>query len=1015
MHRRRRSQQRRGTPNPETLMEYPLHLKTLIAALGFALAGPQTQPTTQAPATRPVLMPEAAAVAETAPPPRADGRAIYLVRFAEEGLLNYRGGIAGLAATANAQAGKFDLRTPAAAAYAAHLRTARDAHVAAMRTALGRDAEITHSYALTQNGIAVALSAADAARVAQLPGVQSVAREGYAAPATMRGPAFIGADTIWNGSATPGHVATRGEGVVIGVLDTGTSLTHPSFADDAACGFDDAHPKLVAADCTRSAGGLCTGPDPEAIPGFGHGLHTASTAAGNTLDATAMPPPALPDGTHMSGVAPCAAIRQYKVCSSMWCADSWVLAGIENAIADRVDVMNFSVSGGSDPWKDADRAFLDAVHAGIFVAGAAGNDGQALSHRGPWMTTVAATSQDRVLVPALTVSAAGAPPLEPIALVPAAKTPLSATLAGKPLKAYAPNPSACDDGGGVPAGTFTDAVAVLLFDPGDPAVQRCLFASGAANAVGAGAVAVLVAYDSFPLQLDVSGAPDVPIYSVPRTGGDTLMRFAAAHTDTRATIAAPPSAVQPDLLAPFSLIGPAPAPLGDLTKPDISAPGVLVYAALDAYSGDYGVESGTSMATPHVAGGAALLRALHADWTPMEIKSALMTTAMDDGMRHDYVTTTPTPWEADEVGSGRIDLSRAALAGLTLDETYERFVAADPAGSGADLKQLNLPALRNTACAVGGCSWTRTVTNRLPVAGSWSTSYRSRYGDAAVSVMPASFSLQPGASQTLTITAQPSATDSANFAFGALAFTETGGAAPEQHFSVAVKAPDAPLPAASCSAGACALQIDNYAGRGYLRSFGSTLRGYPFLWLNRFTPAAADYPFTLTEVQTLFRGVARTGRICAAEGDRFDVYVYRDDDTIPANGATLVAAVRDVAVSAPLGSLQTITLPDGGVRLDGPGDVLIALYWHGGAGSSPATLDTSGLARQRSWIGRVHSEATDAIFTDGFDADGLHGPDLVSEVLQPAAVASGGIDLNFIIRGRGLKADGRVLDLGEDH
>jgi len=992
-------------------MGHPLHLKSLIAALGLALSGPQAGPPAPAPAHAFVVTPEAAPAA-TAPPPRADGRAIHLVRFAEDGLLHYRGGVAGLAATASETARKLDLHAPAAAAYAAYLDATRAAHVAAMRAALGREPEITHSYALTQSGVAVALNADEAARVARLPGVRSVRREAHAAVATMRGPAFIGADAIWSGAATPGHAATRGEGVVIGVLDTGTNGSHPSFADDAACGFDAAHPKLVAVDCTRSAGGLCTGPDPQAIPGFGHGVHTASTAAGDTLDAGAMPPPGLPAGMRMSGVAPCAAIRQYKVCSSMWCADSWVLAGIENAIADRVDVLNFSVDGGTDPWTDADRAFLDAVQAGIVVAAAAGNDGQSLSHRGPWMTTVAATSQDRILVPALAVSAPGAPAQTPIALVPSTTAPAAAPgIADQPLRTYPANPSGCDGGGGVPAGAFADAVAVLVFDPGSTAVRDCLFADAAANAARAGAVALVVAYDSFPQMIDATGAPpELPVYSVARTTGDDLLAFAAAHADALASIEAPPAPVEADLRAPFSLTGPTPAPLADLTKPDIAAPGVLVYAALDAYSGSYGVESGTSMATPHVAGAAALVRALHPDWTPMEVKSALMTTAFDGGRRRDYVGTTPTPWDADDVGSGRVDLGRAALAGLTLDETYERFVDADPGVAAVDPRQLNLASLRDTACPPDGCSWTRTVRNRLGTSASWSASYRSRYGQATVEVSPASFTLAPGATQTLTITARPSPADEASLAFGELVLAEAAGAAPEQHLSVAVKAPDRPLPASSCEAGACTLKVDNYPGRGYVRSFGPAFAGPSFLWLNRFTPAAADYPFTLTQVQTLFRGVARTGRTCAAVGDLFDVYVYQDDDAFPANGARLVAAARNVAVAAPLGTLQTIALPDGGVRLDGPGDVLIALYWHGGVGSSPATLDGSGLARQRSWIGRVHDGSDDALFADGFEA-GLRGPDLVAETLQPVAAASGGVDLNFILRGSGVRADGRPLRL----
>ncbi|MBO9663637.1 S8 family serine peptidase [Dokdonella sp.] len=994
-------------------MAYPLYLKTLTTALGLALAG---APTVTPPAPPLAIEPPPThALAAATPPPRADGRRSYLIRFAEEGLLHYRGGVAGLAATGAEHARKFDVRAPAARAYADYLSAARDAHVQAMRNALGHAPEITHSYAITRNGVAAELDADEAARVAQLPGVVSVRLAGYEQPATMRGPAFIGADSVWNGTATPGGVATRGQGVVIGVLDTGTASAHPSFADDPACGFDAGHPKLRAVDCTRSENGQCSGPDPEAIPGFGHGVHTASTAAGNTIDNTVSPAPALADGVHMSGVAPCAAIRQYKVCSTLWCAEPWILAGIENAIADQVDVISFSISGGTDPWNDMDRSFLDATATGIFVAAAAGNDGLPLGHRGPWMTTVAASSQDRVLVPSLAVAAGGVPAaFGPMALAATSTTPIvAAALPAAPLKSYEGNLSGCSAGAAIPAGTFDGAIAVLLLDPAEAANQNCLFAQMAHAAVDAGAIAVVIATAAFPLVLDTSGAPDVPIYAVSRTSGDALLDFIAAHpADAAASIEPPASAIAADVHAIFSLTGPTPAPLQNLTKPDISAPGVLVYAALDAYDGDYGVLSGTSMATPHVAGAAALLRAVHPQWTPMELKSALMTTANDAGTRLDFVAPEPTPWDADDAGSGRVDLGKAALAGLTLDESYDRFVAADPTDASVALEQLNLPSLRDTACAPSGCSWTRTVTNRLAVAGSWSTSYRARYGDASVSVSPAVFQLAPGASQTLTITATPSATDTVNLAFGELVLSEANGASPEQHFSVAVKAPEAPPPIDACAGGDCTLRLDGYAGRGYLRALGGTLRGSTFVWLNRFTPSATDYPFTLDSVQTLFRGVGATGRICAAVGDRFDVYVYRDDDHDPRNGATLLATLPNVAVSAPLGTLQSIPLPNGGVRIDGPGDVLIALYWHGSTGTAPATFPLVGATRQRSWIGTIHLPDDDRLFADGFDGSLPYALDLTEENLTPIAQAIG-YDVNFLLRASGTKADGGQLTLGE--
>jgi len=152
--------------------------------------------------------------------------------------------------------------------------------VSEIESSIGRSLSITHSYSITLNGIAADMTADEAARIATIPGVKEVKRAGFEKLATFRGPKFIGADKIWDGSATPGDVGTRGQGIVVGDLDGGTNHDHPSFADDGVCGFDSTHHKLTAVDCSASSGGQCTGSNPEANPGFGHGVHTSSTAAG---------------------------------------------------------------------------------------------------------------------------------------------------------------------------------------------------------------------------------------------------------------------------------------------------------------------------------------------------------------------------------------------------------------------------------------------------------------------------------------------------------------------------------------------------------------------------------------------------------------------------------------------------------------------------------------------------------------------------------------------------------------
>src|SRR5690606_12398492 len=232
---------------------------------------------------------------------------------------------------------------------------------------------------------------------------------------------------------------------------------------------------------------------------------------------------------------------------------------------------------------------------------------------------------------------------------------------------------------------------------------------------------------------------------------------------------------QGDVLADFSYRGPTPAPLADLTKPDIIGPGVDIYAALDDASGNYGFMSGTSMSSPHLAGAAALIRSVRPDWTVSEVKSALMSTATRAAGTQENGTT---PWNIDDVGSGRADLTKAALAGLTLDETFANYLAANPSGGSVDVKDLNIPALRNLNCTPN-CSWTRTFKNQLDVQGTWEIDAETG-GAFAVSASPSSFTLAPGATQSVTFTATPNGSLT-SITFGYVTLTENAGQAPEQH------------------------------------------------------------------------------------------------------------------------------------------------------------------------------------------------------------------------------------------
>ncbi len=223
---------------------------------------------------------------------------------------------------------------------------------------------------------------------------------------------------------------------MVGVIDTGINHDHPSFAEvgpidgyvhsnprptflglcDPITGLPFCNDKLIGYyDFTAEPGG------PDDLNG--HGSHTASTAAGNVVDVV-LEAPTTTFTRRISGVAPHANIVAYKACGDepsgiLGCFPTLVplLAAINQATLDQVDVVNYSIGGGSgNPWVDDDaQAFFDAYTAGIFVAASAGNEGPGAGTHGspadaPWVTAVGASTHNRKLSNGIVnMSGAGAP------------------------------------------------------------------------------------------------------------------------------------------------------------------------------------------------------------------------------------------------------------------------------------------------------------------------------------------------------------------------------------------------------------------------------------------------------------------------------------------------------------------------------------------------------------------------------------------------------------------------------
>ncbi len=731
----------------------------------------------------------------------ADQPEIYIIRLEDEPLATYKGGKVSLQATSPVATGadKLDVNSAASRAYRSYLAEERNNVLNQMQQETGHSLKIIHTYDIAYNGMAVELTPAEAAQVAKLPGVRDVIPNFTRYLQTDTTPEFLNAVGIWEGENTGTLDGTMGEGIIVGIIDTGINMDHPSFADVGDDDYDHTNPwgadnytgwcdpdhdsydpdltcndKLIGVYSYPSSGD-----DPE--DDNSHGSHTASTSAGNVLYDVEY------EGytfEQISGMAPHANIISYDVCTGSGCQGDSIMAAIDNAIADGVDVINYSIGGGpTDPWNDPDSlAYLSAREAGVFVATSAGNDGPGAGTVGspansPWMTTVANTTISRILANTVDVTGPGTVPaeLEGIGAIrgpegPEIDTDIEADIVYSG-DVDTDNVLGCDP---FPTDVFTNSIA--LIQRGD-----CAFADKVDNAADASAIAVIIFNNSGGPPMSMGGLEDTTIPSVFITldDGEAMRDWVQAEDDPTARINAGVDRVLnpewADILAAGSSRGPNVNP--NLIKPDIAAPGTNIFAA---YAGDpdaFGMMSGTSMASPHVAGAGALMRALHPDWSEAEIQSALMMTSKKGVVKDDATT----PVDPFDVGAGRLDLTNAALAGLVLHETVANYETADPALDG-DPTSLNLASLGNGEC-LQSCSWERVFRNTTSKEIEWEI---TTTGDVPLTADPMTFTIAADATQVVTFTADVSEEEDGVWLFGEVTLTADDPEQPKLHLPVAV-------------------------------------------------------------------------------------------------------------------------------------------------------------------------------------------------------------------------------------
>ena len=679
----------------------------------------------------------------------------YIVQMAQQPVVAYEGGIKGLRGTKPGKNKKLNPNDPAVIAYADYLLTQQDE--ALKRVGGGRK---VHSYKYVFNGFAAKLTGKQRKALSEMPGVLSISSDALLRPSTITTTEMLNLNQgVWN---SLGGVENAGEDIIIGIIDTGIWPESQSFSDRTRTngngrgnGNDDKlsyrqipgwHGRCVpgesfpASDCNQKIIGAQWfnqgfGGDEAILNAFpfefisardadGHGTHMASTAAGNAAVPVSI---GEYDLGEASGMAPRARLAIYKVCwgdagplgyqsvngTQSGCFTSDSVAAIDQAVIDGVDVLNFSISGSRESSLfSVYISFLYAADAGVFVAASAGNSGRASSvnHNVPWMTTVAASTNDRDWVGDVILGDGRS--FE-------GKT-VSRGVEGELI--YSGDAAADDDTLEqaqlcFPGTLDSNRIAgkVVLCDRGDTALIVKSYA--VAQAGGIGMILANLEDSGQSISADFHFVPSI---HVDPASGAAIRAYAQSGEAHAEITAGEQLIVEAPEVANFSSRGPALAGKGDLLKPDILAPGVDIIAAVSPYSAkgeNFGAYSGTSMSSPHIAGVAALLKQRHPDWSPAEIKSALMTSATTNTNQG-----IPIIGGALDYGAGFVQPNAADNPGLVYDaDLNDWFLYLCGTGelpdgvcpsAGIDPSDLNYPSI-----AIGALTAQQRVVRRVTNAG----------------------------------------------------------------------------------------------------------------------------------------------------------------------------------------------------------------------------------------------------------------------------------------------------------
>ena len=662
-------------------------------------------------------------VTDASSSPTAVDRSVALVQLMSDPLSTAAG-------TRPAKGKKIDFSSQAVRSERARLSAERNDFKSWLR-ANAPKARVTSEFDISLNAVAVQLNGESLATIGAAPTVRAAQYEALYRPAAEDPDlSIIHAKEAW----ARGGAGGKGDGVKVAIVDTGIDATHSCFSDAgyaAQTQLGDhrfTNNKVIVAKVFFNKAAV-QGLTPEAVQS--HGTHVAGTVGCN--EDTPATVEGVPISYTPSGVAPRALLGNYNVFPGRVASarSEDILNALEAAYADGFDVANMSLGGDSSGIDDLLAAGVDDLDiANMVVAVAAGNSGpghetiQSPGKAARALTAGASTVPHFIGAPLTFGGNTLGLAIGEFATVDADFTAPLGIVAGSVNGLGI----ACT---ALPAGSLSGDIAVV-------SRGACTFSTKIRNAQAAGAAAAVVVNNvaGDPVAMAQDGTADqpvIPAYMASLADAPALVAGDGASATLGADLAYLQSS-NVDIMAGFSSQGPTDVDFR--VKPDVVAPGVNVLSSVPANACAappcWAFFQGTSMATPHLAGSAAVAHGQHPDWSAAQIRSAIVNTA-DQGVLKDFQSGTSTVTDVNVVGAGRENLLSAVGAVAGLDPVSTSFGAV-PAASG------------------GTGSATVTVTNLSSSTKTLAFAVDPASGTGvAFSVSASAMTLGPGESGTLTL------------------------------------------------------------------------------------------------------------------------------------------------------------------------------------------------------------------------------------------------------------------------